>query len=185
MKVKFLNKWPKKKKKKKRSNSQHFVAFSPPMYVFLKFYPVSIFEVSNNSRNSRAFVLPTWLKFGEWVFAFFLKFSQQGNKMSLDCKDKIPAKDNLQLRSSKAKLFRMKSKWWKEGGGGRKERKERRREGGKEGPMLIWLEHALRSTISPRSKCQHRLDVTNLSSWHKLPFAYRAPTWDLHTVTVN
>ena len=55
--------------------------------------------------------------------------------MLLDCKDKIPAKDNLQLRSSKAKLFRIKSKSWK---GGRKERKEGEREGGgKEGPMLI------------------------------------------------
>ena len=50
--------------------------------------------------------------------------------MPLDCKDKIPAKDNLQLRSSKAKLFRMNSKSWKEG---REEGKKGRREGGKKG----------------------------------------------------
>ena len=95
----FFNKWPKKKEEEEE---------------LLKFYPVSIFELSNNSQDSKAFVLPTWLKSGEWVFTFFLKifwpdrilrsnryfyifnsYFQYKEKIPFDLKEKAPGNEHL------------------------------------------------------------------------------------------
>lgn len=106
--------------------------------------------------------------------AFFLKFSQQRNKMSLDCKDKIPAKDNRDLQ--KPNCLEQKANHGRKGG--RKERKEGERKRRREGRanvnliyrLIIQVYNFSQEQIPAQVRCYKPQQLVQTS------FAYRAPT---------